>query len=762
VGNGTRWSDPATWGGTLPQAGASVLIPAGKTVVLDTATPALRGLTIQGTLVAGEADIAITSDFVYVQGGRLQIGSAERPFERRATITLTGSTSAQNPATPGLGNKGLVTLGGVLELHGRPVARTWTRLAGGDVAAGARRIRLAEAPGWRAGDEIVIATSSRNQAHHDKVVIEAIVGTEVTLAQPLAYPHWGAKRRLAADIEVDARAEVGLLTHNIVVQGDDASVASRVGGHAMFMTDAQGVATVRIANVQFQRMGQHDQLGRYPVHFHLMGAGCGGCYLRDSAVRDTIQRGIVVHDSAVTAEGNVVYDTVGHNIVVETPTTHGAVIDRNLAIFNRLPQPLFTDATLRTQNDTQPSNFWIKSARNSIVNNAAAGSLDSGFMYDKVADGPATFRNNVAHAAMGKGIETAFPTTAAVMIIYDRIGMSGDVFEDVLAYHSVNGLWFEIDDIDDRQLTNDYPSLVANRVTMMDNNVGLFARGAENRVTLNDALFVRNPTRNQYGGAQYLNRPVFVGMPGGLGGGHDTSPADSSLHISRPRLVDSAQFTPDDMSFSIFDDDAIHPRGMYVHSAQHWLATPECAIHTFTDAARDDTERFYRCPRAYGYTEVDVRALAAPAVRTHGQQYVVRSDGLRYRGYGYTDNGMPFEHMGGRSGYAAYFDAGLRYALESPLAGGAAVRLSRDDHPLVKREAATVEVSVPMAAPPAAVHRTGRSQAAPDAPTAMSVTMRPVASAAAVAAEPLDTYFYDAATRRLVLHASARWVVVRP
>src|SRR4051812_27079581 len=37
----SRWSDPATWGGTVPQATTKVVIPEGKTVVLDIDTPNL-------------------------------------------------------------------------------------------------------------------------------------------------------------------------------------------------------------------------------------------------------------------------------------------------------------------------------------------------------------------------------------------------------------------------------------------------------------------------------------------------------------------------------------------------------------------------------------------------------------------------------------------------------------------------------------------------------------------------------------------------
>src|SRR5215472_12835318 len=48
---GMKWSDPVTWNGHLPVAGGDVTIPAGKTVLLDVSPPALKSLTIQGTLI---------------------------------------------------------------------------------------------------------------------------------------------------------------------------------------------------------------------------------------------------------------------------------------------------------------------------------------------------------------------------------------------------------------------------------------------------------------------------------------------------------------------------------------------------------------------------------------------------------------------------------------------------------------------------------------------------------------------------------------
>jgi G8 domain len=759
VGTGSLWSDPATWGGTLPPAGVAVVIPAGKTVVLDTQTPALKGLTIEGTLAAADTDISITSDFVYVKGGRLQIGTAAKPYTKRATITLTGNTTAENPATPGFGNKVLAAMGGTVELHGQPVAKSWTRLTA-DLAAGQRTLALAEAPGWQAGDQVVLATASRDQSHYSLGEIESINGQSITLKAGTRYAHIGQRQQVAPDIAVDTRSAIGLLTRNIVIQGDTNSYTSKVGGHAMFMTGTANT-TVQIAGVEFRAMGQHNQLGRYPVHFHIMERGCSGCYIKDSTVRDSVQRGIVVHDSAVTVANNVIFNTVGHNVVVETETTEGAVIDGNFALVNALPNPLFTEPALKLQNDTQPSNFWIKSARNRITGNMAAGALDSGFMYDHVSNGPAHFKDNTAHAAMAKGIETEFPTTAAIMMIFARNGMEQDVISDSLAYNSDNGFWLEI--YDEEAIGPDYTirPLVADRITMMDNATGLFARGAGNKVTLNDAVYIRNNSRNQYGGLHVLNRPTFVGMTT-LASGHDTDPAESQIIINNPRLVNSSQFTPDDMSFSVYNDDALFPRGMYVHGSQHWLAAPACAKHTFTNRVANDSAVFYRCPKMYTYTEIDVRSLAVPAQRTHETNYIVRSDGLRFKGLGYTDAGAgEFTHMGGLSGYAAFTDAGLSYQLETASTSGYAVRLSNVKQTAVYTEQHTVDVALPVNAPPSAVYRNGRSYDNSDAYGAANA-MRAATSVAEWNANPLTTYLYDAAAKKVWIKASARWVTIKP
>ena len=80
-----RWSDRKTWGGELPGAGAQVVVPAGKTILLDIATPSLGALSIEGTLRFDDRNVALTASSINVTG-TLEIGTVTAPFVNKATI----------------------------------------------------------------------------------------------------------------------------------------------------------------------------------------------------------------------------------------------------------------------------------------------------------------------------------------------------------------------------------------------------------------------------------------------------------------------------------------------------------------------------------------------------------------------------------------------------------------------------------------------------------------------------------------------------
>jgi gliding motility-associated-like protein len=72
IATGGLWSDPATWGGTLPNAASTVIIPAGAIVTIDQA-PSVVSVTVNGLLQwnASSNALTVTQDFTINATGSL-------------------------------------------------------------------------------------------------------------------------------------------------------------------------------------------------------------------------------------------------------------------------------------------------------------------------------------------------------------------------------------------------------------------------------------------------------------------------------------------------------------------------------------------------------------------------------------------------------------------------------------------------------------------------------------------------------------------
>ena len=78
---------------------------------------------------------------------------------------------------------------------------------------------------------------------------------------------------LAGGHAVDFRANVGLLTRNVVIQGTSPfSQLDKHGGHVMLHSRGDESLIGRFENIECRYMGQGFRLGRYPIHFHMIGA----------------------------------------------------------------------------------------------------------------------------------------------------------------------------------------------------------------------------------------------------------------------------------------------------------------------------------------------------------------------------------------------------------------------------------------------------------------------------------------------------------
>lgn len=398
------WSDPATWGGRLPQAGDAVTIPADRAVLLDVPPPALRGIQVDGTLAVADVDMTIQAEWIVVTG-RLAVGTEEAPLTRRVTVVLDPRPGDD---IAGAGEGPIAVQGGTLDIHGQSPAQAWTRLASTAVA-GSTTLSLQQAPGWSAGDRVVIAATGLDADQAEERVVVAVAGTTVTLDQPLAHTHWGEADTLGGTT-VAQHAEVGSLTRNVVLRSSDAARQRGIGGHVMIFEGS----VAHIDGAELVGMGQTNRIARYPIHFHV-GANMSGSYVRGASIHHTFNRCLTIHASNhVVVRDTIGYESAGHCFFLEDGVEVGNRLICNLGLSTRRPE----EGLALLESDATPATYWISNPSNHLVENAAAGSEGHGFWYDLPAAPTGlsagvemdirrlpfgTFRDNVAHTSSGEG-----------------------------------------------------------------------------------------------------------------------------------------------------------------------------------------------------------------------------------------------------------------------------------------------------------------------------------------------------------------------
>ncbi len=441
-----RWSDPGTWpGGAVPGAGADVTIASGQTVALDTDTAPLGSLTVDGALVACRQDLALTSDWVLVHGA-VEVGTEAEPFLQRFTLTLTSTDTAES--VMGMGTRGLLVMGGRLDLHGPSPQVVWTRLAA-HTAAGSNVLQLEQPVDWRAGDEVVVThTDWYGTGQAESRTVASVSGSTVTLTAPLPTLRWGLPQYVtptglsltpgatvtppspSTPLVLDERAEVANLTRSIRIQGADDALwqTQGFGAHVMFM---DRTSTVRVEGVELARVGQRGRLGRYPIHWHRMsydtatGAELGdatGQYVRRSTVHGSQNRCITIHaTNGVTVQDDVCFDIRGHGVFTEDAVERRTTIERTLVAHVRNPDPgqALKLHEAQTSLISGSSAFWLSNPDNTVRDNVGTDAAGFGFwlaypqhpvgVSANVALRPdrtlfGVFSGNVGHSNAGQGV----------------------------------------------------------------------------------------------------------------------------------------------------------------------------------------------------------------------------------------------------------------------------------------------------------------------------------------------------------------------
>ena len=116
-------------------------------------------------------------------------------------------------------------------------------------------------------------------------------------------------------------AEVGLLTSNVRVSGDmPVSRIEQFGVQIVWHARGHNAAVGRLSNVEVFNAGQGLKLGKYPIHFHMIGS-VSQSYVRGTSVHHSFNRAITMHGvNDLRVQDNFVFDARGHAIFTEDGT----------------------------------------------------------------------------------------------------------------------------------------------------------------------------------------------------------------------------------------------------------------------------------------------------------------------------------------------------------------------------------------------------------------------------------------------------------
>lgn len=441
-----RWSDAATWGGRVPTESdmavvdqpvlldvdatvAGVRIESDGVLVVDPSSSrrlaSRANIVVRGRLTARPANAAVVHqiDFVGVDESRFTGGHTEVPLDEDVGLWVIEA--------------------GLLDVQGSPKT-SWTHLTE-SADKGETTITVDDATGWQIGDEIVITptettTVDEHWVHHDRRVITAVDGQQITFGEALAFPH----PAVAVRPEVTHRAEVLNLTRNVIIQGTPEGRSHVI---MLMTTQPQQLGYVGLRHMG-PRQGEEEVLGRYAVHFHVDHDGSRGSLL----------------------EGVVAYDSTGHGFAAHLSN---GVTFRECIAHDMVDDAFWWDLSLEGGRDLVPSDdivyercvaSFVKSGGNSRFNL-------TGFLMG-AGDG------NIARGCVATGVEGGAESSAGFHWPSHSRDDNVWTFEDNIAHNNRHsGIYF---------WQNGAPRTIVDRFSVFHCGQGIFAGSYSNLASYRD------------------------------------------------------------------------------------------------------------------------------------------------------------------------------------------------------------------------------------------------------------------------------------
>jgi hypothetical protein len=311
----------------------------------------------------------------------LEVGTPNQPIPAKytATIQLVHFQGMDKESCPGI-----VCCSGRMDFHGAPLSRSWVKL-GAKAKVGSTEVTLAEpVTGWRISDRVILTAtlrqnkvkktfraSTRDSTATEERIIKAIDKTWLTLDHPLVHDH---------ECDGAYRGEVANLSRNVVVESADPAGQR---GHTMYHRNSAG----SISYAEFRHLGKEGVLGKYSLHYHLVGETMRGSSVIGASIWDSDNRWLTIHGTNYLVVRDCVgYRSKGHGFYLEDGTETYNVLDRDLAVQAYTAKPLPQQVFPFDKNDG--AGFWWANSQNTFTRNVACECDEYGYFFQaaKTAD----------------------------------------------------------------------------------------------------------------------------------------------------------------------------------------------------------------------------------------------------------------------------------------------------------------------------------------------------------------------------------------
>uniref|UniRef100_A0A8B9K7L0 Cell migration inducing hyaluronidase 1 n=1 Tax=Astyanax mexicanus TaxID=7994 RepID=A0A8B9K7L0_ASTMX len=413
----------------------------------------------------------------------------------------------------------------LVKLGSRHFHRDGTASISIDIVSNCTILELAdEAQGWRPGDRLVVASTdySMHQAEEFSVLpCPTCSSNQVKVEGKPAFLHMGE----LVD-GVDMRAEVGLLSRNILIRGEMEAGCygsesckffsfDTFGGH---LKVERGFKAVHVQGVELMHMGQQS-MGHYPVHFHMnldvdqRGGYDPPTYVKDLSIHHSFSRCVTIHGSNGLLVKDVVgYDVLGHCFFTEDGPEErntfehclglkvkaGTLLpsDRDSKMCRDITDGAFPGYIAKPRQDcSATSTFWIANPNNNLIDCAAAGSEETGFwfLFHNIPTGPSEGMyspGTTEHTPMGRFINNrAHSNYRAGMILDNGVKTTQANAKDKRPYLSLVGARYGPHQ-DSDPFKPRVPALIHHFVAYKNQDHGAWLRGGD--VWLDDCQFADN------------------------------------------------------------------------------------------------------------------------------------------------------------------------------------------------------------------------------------------------------------------------------